>query len=125
MTENTSKFLRPVDRTLTKKYEHESGDWLELRQNLSKREVNAILRVMPADAINGTADNKSGAEMVDMLTSVAETLFTNLVVGWSVDDAPSVETYLSLPSDAAGWVDKILFEHFNAQSLTGEEQGKR
>jgi hypothetical protein len=78
MTENTSKFLRPVDRTLTKKYEHESGDWLELRQNLSKREVNAILRVMPADAINGTADNKSGAEMVDMLTSVAETLFTKV-----------------------------------------------
>lgn len=125
MAENTSKFLRPVDKTVTKRYEHESGDWVDLRQNLSKREVNAILRVMPADAINGTAGEKSGAEMVDVLTSVAETLFTNLVVGWSVDDSPSVETYLSLPSDAAGWVDKILFEHFNAQSLSGEEQGKR
>ena len=124
MTDNVSKFLRPVDRTLTKKYEHESGDWLELRQNLSKREVNAILRVMPADAINGV-DSKSGAEMVDVLTSVAETLFTNLVVGWSVDNSPSVDTYLSLPSEAANWVDKILFEHFNAQSLTGDEQGKR
>lgn len=123
MTEPT-KFLRPVDRTLTKKYEHESGDWIELRQNLSKREVNAILRVMPADAINGV-DSKNGAEMVDVLTSVAETLFTNLVVGWSVDNSPSVDTYLSLPSDAANWVDKILFDHFNAQSLTGEEQGKR
>ena len=125
MSESTSKFLRPVDKTVTKKYEHESGDWIELRQNLSKREVNAILRVMPADAVSGAAESKSGAEMVDMLTSVAETLFTNLVVGWSVDDAPSVETYLSLPSEAAGWVDKILFEHFNAQSLTGDEQGKR
>lgn len=125
MAENTSKFLRPVDKTVTKRYEHESGDWVDLRQNLSKREVNAILRVMPADAINGTTGEKSGAEMVDVLTSVAETLFTNLVVGWSVDDSPSVETYLSLPSDAAGWVDKILFEHFNAQSLSGDEQGKR
>lgn len=125
MAEHTSKFLRPVDKTVTKRYEHESGDWVELRQNLSKREVNSILRVMPADAINGTADGKSGSEMVDMLTSVAETLFTNLVVAWSVDDSPNVETYLSLPSDAAGWVDKILFEHFNAQSLSGEEQGKR
>jgi hypothetical protein len=124
MTENTSKFLRPVDKTVTKKYEHESGDWIELRQNLSKREVNAILRVMPAEAVTGAQD-KSGAEMVDMLTSVAETLFTNLVVAWSVDETPHVDTYLSLPSDAAGWVDKILFEHFNAQSLTGEEQGKR
>jgi hypothetical protein len=125
MPENTSKFLRPVDRTLTKKYEHESGDWLELRQNLSKREVNAILRVMPADAVNANTDNKSGAEMVDMLTSVAETLFTNLVVAWSVDESPAVDTYLSLPSEAANWVDKILFDHFNAQSLSSDEQGKR
>ena len=125
MTENTSKFLRPVDKTVTKKYEHDSGDWIELRQNLSKREVNAILRVMPSEAINASQDNKSGADMVDMLSSVAETLFTNLVVGWSVDDSPNVETYLSLPSDAANWVDKILFEHFNSQSLSGDEAGKQ
>jgi imidazole glycerol phosphate synthase subunit HisF len=124
MTENTSKFLRPVDKTLTKLYEHDSGDWIELRQNLSKREVNAILRVMPTDVADNTKE-KSGAEMVDVLTSVAETLFTNLVVGWSVDDSPKVETYLSLPSDAANWVDKILFEHFNGQSLSGDEAGKQ
>ena len=124
MTENTSKFLRPVDKTLTKRYEHDSGDWIELRQNLSKREVNAILRVMPTDVADNTKE-KSGAEMVDVLTSVAETLFTNLVVGWSVDDSPKVETYLSLPSDAANWVDKILFEHFNGQSLSGDEAGKQ
>jgi imidazole glycerol phosphate synthase subunit HisF len=124
MTENTSKFLRPVDKTLTKRYEHDSGDWIELRQNLSKREVNAILRVMPTDVADSTKE-KSGAEMVDVLTSVAETLFTNLVVGWSVDESPKVETYLSLPSDAANWVDKILFEHFNGQSLSGDEAGKQ
>ena len=111
MPENTSKFLRPVDKTVTKKYEHDSGDWIELRQNLSKREVNAILRVMPSEAINASQDQKSGADMVDMLSSVAETLFTN--------------TYLSLPSDAANWVDKILFEHFNSQSLSGDEAGKQ
>jgi imidazole glycerol phosphate synthase subunit HisF len=125
MPENISKFLRPVDKTITKKYEHESGDWIELRQNLSKREVNAILRVMPADIVNGDSQQKSGSEMVDVLTSVSETLFTNLVVGWSVDDSPNVDTYLSLPSDAANWVDKILFEHFNGQSLSGDEAGKR
>jgi len=124
MTEKSSKFLRPVDKTITKKYEHESGDWIELRQNLSKREVNAILRVMPAEAMNASQE-KSGAEMVDMLSSVAETLFTNLVVAWSVDDSPSVETYLSLPSEAANWVDKNLFDHFNAQSLSGDEAGKQ
>jgi imidazole glycerol phosphate synthase subunit HisF len=124
MPENISKFLRPVDKTITKKYEHESGDWIELRQNLSKREVNAILRVMPTDVADSTKE-KSGAEMVDVLTSVAETLFTNLVVGWSVDESPKVETYLSLPSDAANWVDKILFEHFNGQSLSGDEAGKQ
>ena len=125
MPENISKFLRPVDKTITKKYEHESGDWIELRQNLSKREVNAILRVMPADIVNGDSQQKSGSEMVDVLTSVSETLFTNLVIGWSVDDSPNVDTYLSLPSDAANWVDKILFEHFNGQSLSGDEAGKR
>lgn len=124
MTEKSSKFLRPVDKTITKKYEHESGDWIELRQNLSKREVNAILRVMPAEAMSASQE-KSGAEMVDMLSSVAETLFTNLVVAWSVDDSPSVETYLSLPSEAANWVDKNLFDHFNAQSLSGDEAGKQ
>jgi imidazole glycerol phosphate synthase subunit HisF len=124
MTEKSPKFLRPVDKTITKKYEHESGDWIELRQNLSKREVNAILRVMPAEAMNASQE-KSGAEMVDMLSSVAETLFTNLVVAWSVDDSPSVETYLSLPSEAANWVDKNLFDHFNAQSLSGDESGKQ
>lgn len=124
MTEKSPKFLRPVDKTITKKYEHESGDWIELRQNLSKREVNAILRVMPAEAMNASQE-KSGAEMVDMLSSVAETLFTNLVVAWSVDDSPSVETYLSLPSEAANWVDKNLFDHFNAQSLSGDEAGKQ
>lgn len=125
MTEKTSKFLRPVDRTVTKKFEHESGDWIELRQNLSKREVNAILRVMPSDVGQTTQDGKSGAEVIDMLTSVAETLFTNLVVAWSVDDSPSVDTYLSLPSEAANWIDKILFDHFNAQSLSGDEAGKQ
>jgi hypothetical protein len=125
MTEKTSKFLRPVDRTLTKKYEHESGDWIELRQNLSKREVNAILRVMPGDVVDGSSTGKTGSEMVDMLSSVAETLFTNLVVAWSVDDTPNVDTYLSLPSDAANWIDKILFEHFNGQSLSGDEAGKQ
>jgi hypothetical protein len=124
MTDTKVSFLRPVDRTVVKRYTHDSGDWIDLRANLSKREVNSILRVMPSDVVNGGTDNKDGGEMVDMVTRVAESLFTNLVVAWSVDETPDIETYLSLPSNAAAWVDKILFEHFNAQSLTGDEQGK-
>ncbi|CAB5220602.1 hypothetical protein UFOVP357_3 [uncultured Caudovirales phage] len=113
-------FLRPVDLNEVKRYTHESGDWLDLRQNLSKREVNAILKVMPSAGFE-TAES---AQMISTVEGIVETLFNNILVGWSVDDAPSLETYYTLSAEAAQWVDNTLFEHFNAQSLNKAEEGK-
>jgi hypothetical protein len=118
-----AEFLRKVDTTTVKRYSHTSGDWVDLREHLSKREVNAILRVMPSGVTD--TDKQSSGDMVDMVAKVAETLFTNLVVAWSADENPSVETYLSMTTEAASWIDGVLFEHFNAQSIAKDESGKR
>ncbi len=113
-------FLKPVDSNETKRYTHSEGDWLDLRQNLSKREVNAILKVMPVSGI----DQEDAQKMISTVEGITDTLFKNLVVGWSVNDKPSLEVYYSLSGEAATWIDNTLFEHFNAQSLSKAEEGK-
>lgn len=116
-------FLRAVDITDVKRYTHDSGDWVDLRRNLSKREVNSILKSMPA---NGNIDNGDGdnTKMITTVENISETLFKALVAAWSVDESPSIETYYSFSAEAASWLDNILFEHFNKQSLDKVEEGK-
>jgi hypothetical protein len=116
-------FLRAVDITDVKRYTHDSGDWVDLRRNLSKREVNSILKSMPA---NGTIDNGDGdsTKMITTVENISETLFKALVAAWSVDESPSIETYYSFSAEAASWLDTILFEHFNKQSMDKVESGK-
>lgn len=116
-------FLTLVDTHATVKVEHESGDYLVLRENLSKRELNEIYRKMPKSAFRQNGANDEDA--IEIATGTAEALFGALVVEWSLDEPVSIDSYLALRSDAAAWVDGVLFEHLNKQTLTKDESGKQ
>lgn len=116
-------FLRLADPNATTRITHESGDsWLDLRANLSKREINAVLAALPASMWERAGEQvrfsfEEGAGM-------AESLFVALVKGWSLDDSPSVETYLGLEGAPAAWVDSAMFEHFQSlQMSSADEKG--
>lgn len=114
-------FLELVNTTETKRIEHESGDWIEVRAQVSKREVNAIARRLPANAYS---ENDDGSWTADVAIGTAEALFGAMVTGWSLDVPATVENYLALKGEAASWIDTKLFEHFFAVQMGGDEAKK-
>ena len=111
----------------TKRYTHESGDWIDLRAKISKGTMNAIIEGMPQSMVDAAftgADRPQGTITFAETNRTTETLFNTLVVAWSAPEEPSLENYLNLDNEAAGWVDKTLYEHFNSLSLGKEESGK-
>lgn len=109
-------FLRIADTTSTKRIEHESGDYIEVRANLSKRELNSILSALPLDIAN---------EKMTFASSIgaSEALFSALVVGWSLPVPADLENYLSLEGEAATWIDTSIMEHFSSLQMTKDESG--
>jgi len=108
--------LRIADTTATKRITHESGDWVEVRANLSKRELNSILSALPLDI---------ASEKVTFAASIgaSEALFNALVVGWSLDVPADIENYLALEGDAATWIDTVVMEHFSSLQMSKDESG--
>jgi hypothetical protein len=114
-------FLELVNTTETKRFEHESGDWIEVKANVSKREVNAIAKRLPTSAY---AENEDGSWTAEVAVGTAEALFGALVVGWSLPVPATVENYLALKGEPAAWIDQQLFQHFFNVQLTGDEAKK-
>jgi hypothetical protein len=111
--------LRIADITATTRIEHESGDWIEVKSNLAKRDINAILLALPPEVLQGGSEFSYEAAV-----GSAEALFSALVVGWSLDMPPTVESYLSLTGDGAAWIDSSLYTHFNSLTMSEDERGK-
>lgn len=116
-----SGFLRLADPNSTVRVTHDGGDWLDLRASLSKRQVNSILLTLPSEVFDRSGENKFSFSSV---VNTAEALFGALVVGWSLDAPATVDNYLGLEGEAAGWVDTVLYEHFDRIQMSKDEAKK-
>lgn len=106
----------------TKRITLEGDEYIEVKTDVSKRDFNRLLQVLPSTF---TEDGLTPATMSDF----TDFLFDLLVVGWSLVDengAPvptTLENYNELSRDAALAVDAALVEHFN--SLTPGDGERR
>jgi hypothetical protein len=103
---------------------HENGeDWIEVRANLSKKQMDTILRNLPEKMTSGAVNGIATVTFSDV-SDMARDLFTNLMVGWSLDVPCTFENYQNLDNEAATWVDSKLYEHFAALQTSTVEKGK-
>lgn len=92
----------------------DSDDWIEMRAELTKGEVNKLILATP----KGSEDVEGSLGFIQRFATIA-------VTGWSAVDendkpvAFSMEEYLELPGDIAQWLDKIFSEHL--QKIMGAE----
>jgi hypothetical protein len=91
------------------------GAWADVAKDISKREFNRLAQQMPQDVEKITLGEA---------TDFTKFLFTVFVKGWSLDVAPTVETYESLRSDDAANLDGKLMEHFNALTVSDDDTKK-
>lgn len=84
----------------------EETEFLEVLTDLSKRDFNNIVSLMPGkvgDSVDLT---------VREATDFQRALFVQLVKGWSLDEPVSGEAYDELSAEAGSEVDLLLSEHF-------------
>ena len=97
----------------------DGSEWIEVREEISKKERNALIKKMPARPdIEKTGMTPS--EGVEFQTD----LFEALAVRWSAEMPCNRDEYLGLPPEAADAVDTVLAKHFEAMIPSKEEQGK-
>jgi hypothetical protein len=109
--------LRLANKELTDTYyfgeapaegETDDRDFMVVRAELSKGEVNRVL----SNAPQGERDLQGGLRFL-------EHFFEEIMVRWSLQDEtgdplpPTVENYRNLEAVAAKWVDERLSEHLN------------
>lgn len=94
------------------------GDWIEVRDEISKKAFRRIVRRMP-----NRSDIKDGLTPDEGMEFQAA-LFDGLVTAWSLDAPPSVEEYEALLREDCERLDTALAEHFGRMTATKEEQGK-
>jgi len=121
-----SNFFRLADTTSTKRLTHENGeDWIDVRANLSKKDMDGILRSLPKSLTSG-AKNPDGSTTFDIgdASDMAYSLYKAVVVGWSLDVPCTFDNYLALDNEPAQWVDAQLYEHFSSLQTSQAEKGK-
>jgi hypothetical protein len=123
--------LLKLANTGTKKIYSEDGeDWIEVRETMSKRELNFIQTHLPPGLIDlqneETRNDAKAAAILVIHTSpeFAAILFEALVVGWSLPVPATINNYLSLESKAASWIDNELMSHYVGSQTTKDELGK-
>lgn len=100
-------------------------DWLDVRQDISRRQFNELMRILPDDF--GEDESKVS---IDVALSFSEFLFETFVVDWSVRDElgepveANLENYQNLTREAASLVDEAVREHFNSLSPSKDEVEK-
>lgn len=96
----------------------EKTEFLEVLTDLSKRQFNEIVSLMP-----GKVGEEVGNMTVAEATSFQRALFVLLVKGWSLDGAPTGEAYDNLTADAGNAIDLALSNHF-AELNPGKAESK-
>lgn len=108
--------LRRANSDITTIPVGEDGDTLTVRQGISKRDFNALLKALPAD-YNADAGFTAGSA-----SDFTVGLFSALVVGWSSPNPCTVEEFLALEVSDAGEVETALLEHFNSLSPSAADR---
>lgn len=100
-------FFRRADANDVHRYETpDAEDWVDLRKEFSKAEVNKIILSSPKD----NSDIGGSLSFVERFAEMA-------VVGWSmVDDKGkevkfTVDEYRKLAAEPGQWLDRTLIEH--------------
>jgi hypothetical protein len=112
--------LRLVGKN-TKRVQIGDEDFIEVLNDIPRRQFNDIVRTIPRDTDNLTLD--STEEFI-------VTLFNSFVKGWSVADDSgqpvpvSEENYYQLSREASGLIDAAVLEHFNSLTPSPQEQTK-
>lgn len=104
--------------TGTTKLDLGDGDFLEVAEEISKKEWNRLVAAMPASVAE---DGLTPAQGTQFQTAI----FEIFVRGWSSDAPVSVEEYLALDTESAQAVDNALMEHFNNITVKPEETKRR
>lgn len=102
----------------TKQLDLGEGDFLEVRNGVSKRQFRQLLDKLPDSWDSDKGFTPGQAD--DFSTA----LFEMMVKGWSLPEEPTVETYLDLDRTASAAVDAALIEHFNGLTPSQEERSK-
>lgn len=110
--------LRIANTSEVKRYYYEEVDedgnvtatdnetWLDLQAEMSKKQANGILRFAPRE----DGDIDSGLRFL-------EKAFSDLIVGWSLEDEdgnqvpPSLAVYEQLDASGASWIDRTVGKH--------------
>lgn len=112
-------FFRRADANEVERYTTPDGeDWVDLRKEFSKSEVNKIITTSP----------KSNDDIGGSLSFV-ERFAEMAVVGWSAVNEKgepikfTVEEYRKLAASAGQWLDRTLIEHLQ-KTIGGEVDAK-
>jgi len=135
-------FLRIADTASVKRYDHfapldddapegtvaEVDGWIELRGAVDKRAMNAVFAGLPDEMIERQMrDEKLGDDAVFLVKNspvVVQSLFSALTTGWSLEESPTLATYLALNPESASWIDGVLYGHWNTIQTSKAEAGK-
>ena len=106
----------------TDRIELADGGWVEVRKDVSKRTMNALLAHMPK---RDQKELKEKGLTIEEGLDFQVGLFVSLVTSWSVGVPPTAEAYLGLEvGPETEELDTKLAEHFEAIMPSKEEQGK-
>ena len=96
------------------------GDYIIVRNQVSKRVRNAVAAHLPARII-GMAEDETPTLTTGEATELQTGLFEALVVGWSADAPATIDEYLDLEPEDADRIDKALAEHWQTLQPTKAE----
>lgn len=108
-------FWKSANRAETIRYTAPDGeDWIDMRAELSKGEVNKLIVASP----KGAEDTAGSLSFIEKFATIA-------IVDWSNTDEKgksvpfTLDAYYGLGVEAAQWLDKTLSEHL--QKTMGAE----
>lgn len=81
-------------------YYEDTEEFIDLKKEISKKTANGLLKFAPQKENN----LEEGLRFI-------ERAFRDIVVGWSLDAPPTVETYQKLDAAAAQWIDRTVGNH--------------
>lgn len=103
----------------SKRIELGEGDFIDVKEDLSKREFNALMAAMP----NREITKEDGLTLTEGL-EFQKALFETIVTGWSLPEAATLENYLELEQAASKLIDEKLIEHFGTIAPSDDEASK-
>lgn len=111
--------LRLVSKETTRLDIGDDGDYIDVRQDISRREFNTLLATLPAEGVSD-----EGSITFDVASEFSQALFEVFVEGWSLDVPATVDNYNELTRDSAMLIDAAISEHFNNLTPDSQEQTK-